>query len=390
MPDAKAKDGAGAPLPDAAGPSDDASPSYLPSAPADDLLDDTPYLDSPAGIPDSPPPRYTDLPPEPAPEPNPLAPRHRAPPRPARCIGSRGKGSGNERYMDPRLDSDPSYLSAWMTHLSAFPPRFFVRLEGTHRETRNSDRRNKSETRDVTDFDLELELTPFLYSDVKNRSSWMHLRTVEDHEVVRRGTSLRSAVRSEGPEVGSAKPSLAEWAARYCASRAGLKTFVLRREISGFDERYVRERVAAIARETGYRGTVRVSFPVLASRATVYSSCRVNELRLTRWVRWLFYLTLLFLVVWPYLFLRTKRFEVLVADWPFSRYNEEGEAEYVSVSEETWVNVWSGAIRRGVLGRRRGVVDQRDIGEGPNREVVRGVVEGMEVVQREYGWGYDT
>ena len=387
MSDTKAKDGADVPLLGIPGPSD-ASPSYPTSAPAEGILDDATYLDSPPGIPDSPPPQYSDLPPQPAPEPSPLAPR-RTIEAPAKCIGSRGKGGGNERYMDPRLDSDPSYLADWLTYLSEFPPRFFVRLEGTHRETKNSDN-NKNETRHVTDFDLELELTPFLYSDVKNRVSWKELRTVDDHEVVRRGTSLRTAARSQGVEVGTAKPSLMEWAGRYCASRAGLKTFVLRREISGFDKRYVRERVAAIARETGYRGTVRVTFPVVASRATVYSSCRVNELRLTRWVRWLFYLTLLFLLAWPDLFFRTKRFEVLVADWPFSRYNSEGEAEYVSVSEETWVNVWAGAIRRGVLGRRRGMIDQRDIGEGPDREVVRGVVGAMEVVQRQYGWGHDT
>lgn len=388
MRDTKVKDGTDAPLlGGVAGPSD-APPNFPTSAPPNEYIDDTAYFDSPPGVPESPPPQYSDLPPQPAPEPNPLAPR-RMPRRPAKCIGSREQGSGNERYMDPLLDADPSYLAEWMAYLSEFPPRFFVRLEGTHRETKDSGS-SKSETRDVTDFDLWLELTAFLYRDVKSRASWREVRTVGDEEVVRRGTSLRTAARSEGVEAGAARPGLVEWAARYCASSAGLKTFSLRRQVSGFDKRYVRERVAALARETGYRGTVRVSFPVMASRATVYSSCRVNELRLTRWVRWLFYLTLLFLVAWPYLFFRTKRFEVLVADWRFSRRNEEGEMEYVSVSEATWVNVWAGAIRRGVLARRRGVLDQRDIGEGPERGEVGGFVGAMEAVQRQYGWGYDV
>lgn len=398
MADKKSRDDADAPLLDPAGPS-----TFPDSGPPEVYRDDDPLTPGSA-VPleeyDDAPPSYSDLPAEPLP-PNPLGPRH-SPPRPAKRIVSGQGATGNERFMDARLDNDPGYLIEWMEYLAEFPPRAFVRIEGTHRESKT--REGKNETKDVVDFDLKIEMTAFLYGDIKNGRSWKALRTVRDEEVARRGTSLRTKARGAGgPEVGGG--SLAEWAHRYCASHAGLKTFTLRREVTGFDDAYVRDRIGALVRETGYRGRVRVHFPVMASRATVYSSCRTNELRLTRWVRWFFYLTLLFLFVWPYLFLRTKRFEVLVAEWPFSRVREDGVVEYVSVSEGTFINVWAGAVQRGVLGRRRGVLDQSDIraaegstqfagerrGAGEGGEGVLGTVAGaLEVVQRQYGWGHDT
>lgn len=391
MVDKKSKDGDDVPLLDPAGPS-----TFPDAGPPEPYRDDPPAPD--AAVPlegyDDAPPSYSELPAEPLPT-NPLAPR-RSPPRPAKRIISGQGATGNERFMDARLDSDPGYLVEWMEYLSESPPRAFMRIEGTHTESRTQD--SKTKTEEVVDFELKVEMTAFLYGDIKNGKSWRSLRTVRDEEVARRGTSLRTRARGEGgPEVGGG--SLVEWAHRYCASSSTLKTFTLRREITGFDSAYVRKRVSELVRETGYKGRVRVHFPVIASRATVYSDCAINELRLTRWVRWLFYLTLLFLLVWPFLFLSTKRFEVLVAEWPFSRVREDGSVEYVSVSEETFVNVWAGAVRRGVVGRRRGVLDQGDIRAaegstefaGERREGVLRTVEGaLEVVQRQYGWGHDT
>ncbi|SPO06957.1 uncharacterized protein DNG_09651 [Cephalotrichum gorgonifer] len=423
MSDSKSKGGLdSAPLlgPALDGPSNASPPSFPSAVPSDGYLDDAApgsYLDSPSALPlesydgdDDAPPRYSDLPAASSFPANPLAPGRREPQRPAKCIGPRQAGSGNERYMDPRLDSDPDYLVEWMEYLAEFPPRLFVRVEGTHTETRTEGTGNNSKrtTQSVTDFDVKVEMTAFLYRDVKSRASWRELRTVGDEEVVRRGTSLRKAAATTAHGGSAAlehgrerRSTLVEWAHRYCASSAGLKTFVLRKEVTGLDRKYILERLTGLVRETGYRGTVRVTFPVQAERATVYSDHRINELRLTRWVRWVFYLTLLFLIVWPYLFLRTKRFEVLVATWPFSRAAADGRPEYVSVSEETWVNIWAGGIRRAVLGRRTGVLDQRDMatadeestefgrGEG-DRSVLRTVASAMGVVQRQYGWGYDT
>ena len=381
------------------------------------------------------PPRYTDLPPEP-PLTAPLVPLH-SPVKPIKCYGS--PEEGNEAYMDPRLDEDPEYLQQWLEYLAEFPPRPFIRIEGEHTETER--KKDKDERKTVVDFDVKLELTAFLYRDVKTRNAWRTVRTVENTENVRRGTVLRKRAkgyrcqrsrRDTGPislgddgESAEPKPSLMEWCHRYCASHAGLKTFVLRRRVLGIDERWLKGRIDSLVRETGYRGRVRVSIPVVAESATIYSSGKVNELRLTRWVRWLFYLTLMFLFAWPYLFFRTKRFEVLVADWEFSRpvnpeeRDENGgsgsdssrsrrmggdiigeqEREFASVSEEGLMSIWARAIQKAVVSRRQGVLDQRDLGweemntafDGVGGQGVIGTVVGaMGLVQRQFGWGGDT
>ena len=397
MPDTKATDEAGVPLLGTPGPSHEPPPPFSRTVSPEPYRDDG--LADGAGAPDEPPPQYTDLPPPAAPRPNPLAPPpNRAPPRPAKCIGSRDVGSGNDRYMDPLLDRDPAYLAAWMTHLAELPPRLFVRMEGSHEESKTeSDGKTKSVSR-VVDFDLRIDMTSFLYRDAGARESWRELRTVADHEKARRGTSLlqRGSPRAAAgeQEIGPSQLGLAAWAAKYCDCPAALKTFVLQRRVSGLDRQYIRERLVAAARETGYRGRVTVDFTKEAWRSSVYSANAINEWRLTRWVRVVFYLTLLFLLAWPYLFFSTKRFEVLVADWPFSRPDGRGGVEYVSVSEGVFVNIWEGAVRRAVLGRRRGILDQRDLGEGAagrgGEDVVQRAVEGMQVVQRHYGWGYDT
>ncbi|CAI4214796.1 unnamed protein product [Parascedosporium putredinis] len=322
---------------------------------------------------------------------------------------------GDETYLDSRLDGDAEYLQRWMEHLAEFPPRPFIHIRGEHRETERQ--KDKNETKTVVDFDVKLELTAFLYRDVKTRSAWRTVRTVDNAENVRRGTSLRKRAkgcrrgcrarrnRREAPgpihlgddeEVGDQKPTLMEWCHRYCASHAPLKTFRLKRTVQGLDERWLRGRIDSLIRDTGYRG-------------------RVNELRLTRWVRWVFYLTLLFLLSWPYLFFSTKRFEVFVADWYFSRPlspggEDESETGAGSGSgsgrasggghrPEGLMNIWARAIQKAVMSRRQGELDQRDLGweemntafdRDGDQGVVGTVVGAMGLVQRQFGWGGDT
>ncbi|ROT38986.1 hypothetical protein SODALDRAFT_350252 [Sodiomyces alkalinus F11] len=302
----------------------------------------------------------------------------------------RDKSTGHECYMDRRLDTDPAFLQKHIEMCALTPPRPFVQVRGTHTETvRKGD---KTEKREHVDFDVRVELTPFLYSDINTRASWRELRTADNFEKVRRGTVF--AVRAPGfggrssssssssttrPGVDPATttttpaseeagpPGLAEWCHRYCASHAGLKTFLLRRTVAGFDEEAVAAKLEALVRNTGYRGRTTVRFPVEDAAVEVFNQCRTNRWRLLAWLRWLTYLTLLFVFTWPWLFFRTKRFEVAVAEWHFSRFvfvpagNGSGRREFVSVSEEQWYNMWARAIWKAVLGRRQGTLDQQDL-----------------------------
>lgn len=321
--------------------------------------------------------------------------------------------TGHEYYIDRRLDTDPTFLQRHMEACALSPPRPFVHLRGTHSESVRRDGKTQNETR--VDFDIKYELTPHLYRDVRTGTSWRELRAADPFAKVRRGTVLPTRAPGFGGASGGAveagKAGLEEWCHRYCASHAGLKTFLLRRAVVGFDEELVRRKLEALVRATGYRGRVAVDFPVLDAEVEVYNEARTNRWRLLAWVRWMFVFSLLFLVAWPWLFLRTKRFEVIEVAWAFSRRGGDGRRgnarEYVSVSEEQWYNMWARAIRKAVLERRQGTLDQGDLiaaegaqGEGFEQgeegagasagRFVRAGVTAMNAVNQHFGWGGDS
>lgn len=328
----------------------------------------------------------------------------------------RRETDGREYYIDKRLDSDPKFLRRHIEALALSPPRPFIHLRGTHSETVRRDGKTEKETR--VDFDVKLELTPFLYSDVATRASWRDLRTADPFAKVRRGTVFPTRAPGFGgasggaAEIEAGKPALDEWCHRYCASHAGLKTFLLRREFTGFNEELVRQKLENLVRATNYRGRVSVAFPVLDPAVEVYNDARTNRWRLLPWVRWLFVFTLLFVFSWPWLLFRTARFEVVEAEWAFSRLTASAQGgrrrSYVSVSEEQLYNMWARAIRRAVLERRQGTLDQGDLlaaegaqgeafdaqqqgqdGSGAVGSFVRAGVTAMNAVNQHFGWGGD-
>jgi hypothetical protein len=322
--------------------------------------------------------------------------------------------NGNEFYIDRRLDTDPSYLEKHVDYLSHFPPRPYVQLRGTHRETKKKG--EKTETETFVDFDVKVDLTPFLYSDINRQASWRELHTVDNLAKVRRGTVLKTRApgfggKSTGAvqlETGNGPPSLQEWCHRYCASHAGLKSFLVQRRVVGFDEDYIEEKLENLVRATHYRGHLKVTFPVNDSQAEVYNEARINHWRLVRWIQILCFVTLMFIFIIPYIWIRTKRFEVVYVDWYFSRRRaSDNRKEYVSISEDQWYNMWARAIQKSVLAKRQGMLDQSDLlaseTEAPNfqaclgnidNSTVRGLVQAgvnaMNVVNRQFGWGGDT
>ncbi len=312
--------------------------------------------------------------------------------------------NGWETYLDRRLDNDPKVLEKHVNFWAQTPPRPFVRLHGTH--TQVVDDNGKKERRTVTDFDDQVELTPYLFSDATNRLSLRELRTVDNGEEVYRGTVFRRRAPGsrQSIEVGNYdKPTLAEWCHRYCASHAGLKSFTLTRRMVGFDEERVQQRLDALVRATNYRGHLSITFPVRDEAVTVFNDCKTNVWRTTTWIWWVCVLTLMFIFTWPYLFFRTKKFEVVYADWAFSVAGENGQRRFVSISEDQWYNMWGRAIHRAVLEKRQCTLDQQDLinaeGAPPvfNNAVVDGAVgflragvSAMNEVNRQLGWGYDS
>ncbi|ROV89146.1 hypothetical protein VSDG_08866 [Cytospora chrysosperma] len=270
------------------------------------------------------------------------------------------------RYLDRRLDSDPGFLETHVRRWASLPPRPLVRVHGSHKERRRSGN-GKDETRDITDFDVRVELTPYPWANAATRQAWGELHTVENGDKAKRGTVFRRRAPGARKAAGNIelgmveKPSLTQWCHRYCASHSGLKTFLLRRKVMGFDEARLREQIEAMVRRTNYRGRLHVSFPVKDETVEVWNECRTNEWRLTKWIYTLFCVSMLWLLTWPYLFLRTKKFETVSSEWYYSRFDGEGRKIYASLSEDQWYNMWGRALAKAVLSKRQGTLDQTDL-----------------------------
>lgn len=315
--------------------------------------------------------------------------------------------NGPEYYVESRLE-DPVVLEKHTRYLATLPPRPYIRVVGTHNE-RHKKSDNRTETRRVTDFDVRVEMTPYLYSDAQYRRSWSHLRTAENGEKTRRGTILKKRAKGATQNIevgGDPKPPLEEWCHRFCASHAGLKCFTLRREVTGFDFPEVRHRLIQLVQDTNYRGNLDVQWVTGDETVEMYNETHTNRWRLTTWIRTVCFFTLMFIFTWPWLFFRTRRWEVVVAEWPFSRIKDgsRSEIEYVSLSEQQWYNMWARAIVKAVVERRQTTLDQADLRRAQLPEpsfdsgntTVNGAVGlfraglvAMNEVNRQLGWGGD-
>lgn len=312
-------------------------------------------------------------------------------------------------YLDGGLDADPELLEKHVRAWAATPPRPFVCIKGYHRE-QHSGKDGKKESRNITDFDIKIELTPYFYPDGRASRSSCELRTVENSEKTKRGTVFRKRAKATNGNSGRIelgmveKPNLTQWCHMYCASHAGLKVFQVKRLLSGFDEARVREHLDALVRRLNYRGHLQTTFPVSDERVEVWNDCRTNQWRFTTWIYVMFCLSMLWLLAWPYLFSRTKRFETISAVWSYSVLDRQGRRKYTTISEDQWYNLWGRAISKAVLSKRQGTLDQQDLlaaeGAAPTFATGNSAVDGalgiviagvsaMNEVNRNLGWGGD-
>jgi len=266
--------------------------------------------------------------------------------------------------MDSRYDTDPVYLEQAIREMALTSPAPLVYIMGSHNETHRVSG-NKKETKQVVDFRLVLNLERYLWpnGDAANVTQYggansMELRTVENGEKVHRGgfVKARAPGYTKELQVGLDKPTLKEWCHRYCASPSALRIFRLTRAVSGFDETQLKNRLEGLIRSTNYRGRISISFPIEDHYVDLYTSSRINEWRLKKWICWIFYLTFLWIFTWPYLFFATKRYAVVNAVWPFSKTDSTGAKIYTTISEEQWFERWNVGIRRLVLDRFQGAV----------------------------------
>lgn len=148
------------------------------------------------------------------------------------------------------------------------------------------------------------------------------------------------------------------WCEKFVTDPATVKSFALRRTILHHDSKKLEQLLRSLVSSLNYRGHVAVEFPVTGKTVRVYSPGRINSLRTITWLRWVFYLTFLWIFTWPYLFFITRRYEVVEAVFPYSTDPASGMRIAAVMSEVVFFEFWKSALKRGVLSRFQGCMDE--------------------------------
>jgi hypothetical protein len=260
-----------------------------------------------------------------------------------------------------------------------YPPNFTLRLKGTHTETFTT-RDGKKETKRITDFDIRVNMTHLLVCPNPGHARDPAPCTVSSHPLpphdppqeqatptckyIRiltpeqngyRGTIVKKVDENPDPEF---QPTLSNWCEAYVSDPHVIKNFVLRREIAHHDAARLEKLCRNLIDSTSYRGHTFITFEKTYDKIIVASPARINKWRYNLWIVWAFYLTFLWIFVWPYLFFATKRYEVVTAVFPYRIDPERNRAPKALVQDEdAFFNEWKEALTRAVVGQHQGWVD---------------------------------
>jgi hypothetical protein len=232
---------------------------------------------------------------------------------------------------------------------ASFPPTYFVRLTGNHTETTR--RNNKDEKKSITDFVIQINITNLVQPGPRQGG---HLEILPDNKRGYRGgiiPSLKPSAWGDDPE--NHPDELRAWCERYVQNPAGIKSFMLKRQITNHDTKKLEQLLRSAIAETNYRGHLQVDWPMQHKKVIVYSPGLINQWRTTTWIRWVFYLTFLWVVSWPVLFFLTRKYEVAKVVYPYANIpTEDGGSRVCTVmSEVDWYHRWESAIKRAAMAR---------------------------------------
>jgi len=250
----------------------------------------------------------------------------------------------------PNYSESASDLRAMLLEQSKYPPIFQVRLHGTHTETiRRKD--NKTEKNNITDFDIRLQLTHLIFTHPSNH----YIETAPDSLSAHRGGRTKTTTPSPSSEDNDI---LSSWCRLYVENPASVKSFALTRTITDHDSARLETLLSSLVGSTNYRGHLKVSFPVVQNRIVVYSPHWINQYRQKTWLRWIFYLTFLWIFTWPLLLILERKYDVVKVVWPYKISRDGGcTRTYAVQSEDDWFKEWKVVIKGAVFAKKQGWVD---------------------------------
>jgi hypothetical protein len=130
--------------------------------------------------------------------------------------------TGKLTVSNPAYDKNPKYLFSCANKWAKTPPAIHVRILGTHTETVKSGKGDKKEKKTVTDFDMKIRLTEYLFTH-SNHSEWKAFVLPENQDKAFRGGVLKSTVPKRPGDLEYAAPLLINWCEDYCDNKATLK-----------------------------------------------------------------------------------------------------------------------------------------------------------------------
>ncbi|RDL42312.1 uncharacterized protein BP5553_02291 [Venustampulla echinocandica] len=254
----------------------------------------------------------------------------------------------------PLYSTDVYNLDCLIRNQSSYPPGYYVHVNGSHRETK---RQNNKETKStVQDFDFLINISNLLVPAEHVVGNTMgELEFLPMNKRGYRGTIIPSLKPVAGDVESGGERSA--WCERYVSDRAGVKSFMLKREIRNHDIQKLESLIRSAIAETKYRGHLQVTFPTSHDKILVYSPGLINQWRTTTWLRWVFYLTFLWVFAWPVLFFITSRYEVIKSVWMYADLPSGGNdvrRKPTVMSEVDWYNRWESTIKRAALARMNG------------------------------------
>ena len=270
--------------------------------------------------------------------------------------GNKPKNCNEITYrMDQRLNNPEELLKYINGYLRMMRPKQTVRIYGYHQETVR--KKDKKEKEHITDFDITLSLQGYL-SQVNDEGFWVP-QTVENTTSTYRGGWPKTRAKGYTQDIqvsDDPQPDLQEWCHRFCEDKSKLKIFRVNRTVTGFDTETIRRPLNDMIKRLHYRGHIDISFPIEERAVDIYTEYWINKARIS-WVRWIFYLTFLWIFTWPVLYFITKRWEVYIVEWRFSYYKHEQHGspkKYATISEVDWYSKHENLIRNLVLERHQG------------------------------------
>ncbi|KAL8667707.1 MAG: hypothetical protein Q9202_000562 [Teloschistes flavicans] len=252
----------------------------------------------------------------------------------------------------PLYSQDAAFLGQMVHDQAKYPPTFTARMVGTHAETRRT--KEKEEKVTVTDFDVRLDMTHLLVPSAMTPPNLLR----NGYETPSPGVKAYRGYRTKTASATESAEDADSYMNSYISSPFPVRSFTLNRHIINHDSASLETLLTSLIGSTNYRGHLNVSFPITHNRVTVYSPCWQNDCRDKTWLRWFFYLTFLWIFSWPYLWFVTRRWEVMTAVFPYSSAPDGRGREFVVKSEHAFFQEWKTSIRRAVVGKRQGWIDE--------------------------------